>query len=56
MAQTTNVSCVECGKKLQKDEFESGFCAECNAKVENDLLILSESEGDNFAFLADLAI
>jgi DNA-directed RNA polymerase subunit RPC12/RpoP len=56
MAQKIVASCIECGKKLQKDEVESGFCAECNAKIENDLVILRESEGQNFAFLSEIAI
>jgi predicted amidophosphoribosyltransferase len=48
--------CVECSKELAKDEWESGFCADCNAKIENDMRILRECEDGNFAFHADLTI
>jgi DNA-directed RNA polymerase subunit RPC12/RpoP len=46
-------SCIECGKKLENEETEIGFCADCNARIDNDIRILRESEDDNFAFLAE---
>jgi DNA-directed RNA polymerase subunit RPC12/RpoP len=46
-------SCLECGKKLENEEKEIGFCVDCNAKIDNDIRILRESEGDSFAFLAE---
>ena len=52
--RTKNAVCEECGKKLQDIEQETGFCADCNAKIENDMRILRDSEDGNFAFLADL--
>jgi DNA-directed RNA polymerase subunit RPC12/RpoP len=48
--------CIECGKKLEREEYESGFCADCNAKIENDMRILRESEDDSFAFFSELTI
>jgi hypothetical protein len=45
-------SCIECGRKLESDETEIGFCADCNARIDNDIRILCESEDDSFAFLA----
>lgn len=48
--------CIECGKKLEGEERESGFCADCNAKVENDLRILRGSEDDSFAFFSERSI
>jgi predicted amidophosphoribosyltransferase len=56
MAHTITAACIECGKKLQSDEQETGFCADCNAKIENDMRILRECDGDSFSFLADLAV
>jgi hypothetical protein len=47
--------CIECGKRLEKQESEIGFCADCNARIENDIHILRESEDDSFAFLAETA-
>lgn len=49
-------SCIECGKKLESEETEIGFCADCNAKIDNDIRILRESEGDSFAFLAETSV
>jgi DNA-directed RNA polymerase subunit RPC12/RpoP len=49
-------SCIECGKSLEKEETEVGFCAECNAKVENDIQILRQGGDDSFAFLAETAL
>jgi hypothetical protein len=46
-------SCIECGKTLEKEEIEIGFCPECNAKIENDIQILRQSGDDSFAFLAE---
>lgn len=48
--------CMECGKRLSDDESETGFCTDCNAKVENDIRILSEPGDNSFAFLADIAV
>jgi predicted amidophosphoribosyltransferase len=48
--------CIECGKKLEREEYEAGFCADCNAKIENDMHILRESEDDSFAFFSELTI
>ncbi len=52
--RTNEPLCEECGKKLQGSENEAGFCADCNAKIENDMRILRDGENGNFAFLADL--
>jgi hypothetical protein len=49
-------SCIECGKKLEKDESDIGFCADCNARIDNDIHILHQSEDDSFAFLAETAL
>jgi hypothetical protein len=46
-------SCIECGKKLEREESDIGFCADCNAKIENDIHILQDSEDDSFAFFAE---
>jgi predicted RNA-binding Zn-ribbon protein involved in translation (DUF1610 family) len=46
-------SCIECGKKLENEETEVGFCPDCNAKIENDIHILRDSGDDSFAFLAE---
>jgi len=51
-----NALCIECGKMLEKQESEIGFCADCNARIENDIHILRESEDDSFAFLAETAL
>jgi hypothetical protein len=56
MIRTLTSTCIECGKKLLDSEHETGFCAACDAKVENDLRILRESDDGNFAFLADLTV
>jgi DNA-directed RNA polymerase subunit RPC12/RpoP len=48
--------CIECGKKLEGEERKSGFCADCNAKIENDMRILRESEDDSFAFFSELTL
>jgi hypothetical protein len=48
--------CIECGKKLEREETEIGFCADCNARIENDIHILRESEDDSFAFFAETTI
>jgi DNA-directed RNA polymerase subunit RPC12/RpoP len=48
--------CIECGKKLEREDRESGFCADCNAKIENDMRILCESGDDSFAFFSELTI
>jgi Zn finger protein HypA/HybF involved in hydrogenase expression len=47
------IFCIECGKKLENEQAEIGFCPECNAKIENDFHILSDSEDDSIAFLAE---
>jgi DNA-directed RNA polymerase subunit RPC12/RpoP len=46
--------CIECGKKLERDESAIGFCADCNARIENDMRILRETEDDSFAFLPEI--
>jgi hypothetical protein len=50
------ISCIECGKRLEGNETDIGFCADCNARIENDIQILRESEDDSFAFLAETTI
>lgn len=52
--RTNEAVCEECGKRLQGGEQESCFCADCNAKIENDMRILRDGENGKFAFLADL--
>jgi DNA-directed RNA polymerase subunit RPC12/RpoP len=47
-------TCLECGKKLKNEESGTGFCADCNAKVENDFHILSENEEGNFELLSEI--
>jgi hypothetical protein len=53
---TGTMICGECGRKLLDEERDAGFCADCNAKIENDLRILRDSEDGNFTFLADLQV
>jgi len=48
-------SCIDCGAELKSNEWDIGFCADCNAKMENDINILRESEDDSFAFLTQTA-
>jgi hypothetical protein len=50
----TNI-CLECGKKLEMEELSIGFCADCNAKIENDFHILSEGEDSNFELLSEIS-
>jgi hypothetical protein len=47
-------TCLECGKNLKNEELNIGFCADCNAKIENDFHILSESEDSNFELLSEI--
>jgi hypothetical protein len=49
-------SCIECGKTLEREETEVGFCADCNAKVENDIQILRQGGDESFTFLAETAL
>jgi threonine synthase len=49
-----STKCIECGRKLTKEEKKIGYCTECNLKVENDLSILRESEDDNFCFVKEI--
>jgi hypothetical protein len=56
MVQTVGSTCIECGKKLLDSEHEIRFCAPCDARVENDMRILRESDDGNFSFLADLTL
>lgn len=56
MVHTVGSTCIECGKILLESEHDTGFCAPCDAKVENDIRILRESDDGNFAFLSDLTL